>query len=248
MLEYMPFTRGMFNDVLKDLGIVDYYLSIVDAEVTVQKAELKLNECISASQHNGEHIRDEIYDVIVSNKEKAGEDTVSKLKDIITRYREAKVKAQPFLLLHQVASEAHSLFTTFDEEAFLKAANETGLMVGAKEAKTAEASARAALSKAKKALSDARATYKVGIFTKEALVFTLPPEEQEQFSVDRAKSFYSVWLTRAKKHGEPVTIECTSIKSLPEKGGLRRTWTDAYLKLFPKITRQPVYAARPYKD
>ncbi|CAB4162150.1 hypothetical protein UFOVP785_15 [uncultured Caudovirales phage] len=246
MQEYMPFTPGMFNDVLKTLGIVDYYLDILDKEVGVKSAELALNKAAAEAQFCGTVVRDDIYAAVMADTPKTGADAIEALKDILKRYREHKQKASPYVLLHQISSEAAALFNKFDEEGFIKACEETGMMQGAKEAKTAEASARAALSKARKALSDARKAYKTGIFTLDSPVFSegLTEDQKEQLAVDRAKSFVHVWEHRAIQHSAKVTIECTDIKSLPDAGGVKKTWENAYSKLFGSIKKKPHYIAR----
>ena len=249
MQEYMPFTPGMFKDVLKTLGIVDYYLDILDKEVGVKSAELAYNKAASEAQFCGTVVRDDIYAAVMGSSPKTGAEAVEALKGILSRYREHKQKASPYALLHQISSEAAALFNKFDEEGFIKACEETGMMQGAKEAKTAEASARTALSKARKALSEARKAYKVGIFTADSPGFSegLTEDQKEQMAVDRAKSFVHVWEHRAIQHSARVTIECTDIKSLPEAGGIKKTWESNYSKLFGSIKKKPHYTARIYK-
>lgn len=250
MSEYMTFTPNTFGDVLKTLGIVDYYLGILDAEVAVKSAELALNKATSELNYSYPNVRDEIYAEVMARNSGTADKTAA-IKDILKRYREARMSEGLGVnfLLAQIASEAAFLFNTFDEKAFMKACDDTELMVGKKEANTAVGSCRAALSKANKALAEARAAYKIGIFTENSPVWSIQdPVKQEEFAVDRAKSFASMWRHRAKLHGAKITIECTDIKSLPKEGGIQKTWSDAYAKLMTGMEKRPTYTARIYKE
>ena len=250
MAEYMPFTAGTFNDVLKTLGIVDYYLAILEAEVAVKSAEMALNKASSELNYSYPSVRDEIYAYVMERKNTTT-DKAEALKDILKRFREARMseKMGSDILRMQIASEAAALFNTFDEAAFMQACEDTKLMVGKKEANTAVGTCRAALSKANKALAEARATYKVGIFTENSPVWTITDDaKREEFAVDRAKSFVSVWKHRQKLHNAAITIECTDIKSLPEAGGVKKTWSNAHSKLMAGLEKKPVFIARTHKE
>lgn len=250
MADYMSFTQGAFNDVLKTLGIVDYYIAILDAEVAVKSAEMALNKAISELNYSFPSVRDEIY-AYVMERNTGTTDKVEALKGILTRFREARVadRLGAVSLRTQIASEAAALFTTFDEAGFMQACEDTKLMAGKKEANTAVTSCRAALSKANKVLAEARAAYKVGIFTENSAVWSITDEvKREEFAVDRAKSFVSVWKHRQKLHSAAITIECTDIKSLPDAGGVKKTWNLAHAKLMTGLERRPAFIARTYKE
>lgn len=250
MQDYMPIDPYRFLDINRGLAIVPWFKELRDAEKLVADKEAAYNSAASFLAISGPTLRDELYAFVMAKpaSTKTPKEKAEILRGVLERFRDAKNRNAGPVILESIAADLGSVFFTFDEKGFMEAAEETGLMVGGKEAKQAADSARASLASARTKLNNTMNAYKTGIFLPESPIFKLPEAERAEAAVRRAKDFVSAWTNIARHHREPVTAGATAINTLPVEGGLRKTWSDNYALLFTGLPKSNNYfVARKYK-
>lgn len=255
MREYMPIQHGQFNDILPSLNVVEYYDKAFKAQQSYLKTLAEEFEIERIAKSCGEKIRDAIYGVCI---QKLSEHQKYKPADLmahlINLYRERLNSYQSLGRedeLFNIACKALLPFCKFDEEAFMKAAEDSGVLEGSKEAIKKLGSIRSVLSKKKSEWEMARKEYKPGVFRDNSIVFTGTAGTEEERAFERASAFVSEWRRRASVHSEPITIDCTSIRSYPDTGeasDIKRRWASCFKILEIKSSTSPdSYMARKYQ-
>ncbi len=249
----MPIQPGQFDDLMPGLAVVEFYLEARKALTDLEEAKTKNEQARQELAVSGEKIRDAIYTVCLSKlDEHQKADPAALMKHLIAEYRAALSTNHLGKedTLHHIACKAVLPFCKFDEDAFIKACEES--TAGSKEAEKRYSTTRSQVSTKSKAWEEAIAKYKVGVFKEHSMVFHGLDNTPEQRAWDRASEFVRVWKHRASMHSEEITIECTSIRSYPDKGpagDVKKRWASCYklLGLSPARDASATYMARKFQ-
>lgn len=243
---YAKFSKGDFSHINKNLSVVDYYLTAKKAQEEMiaekRKHELARDEQAKSTGAMLESLRSRLKELAVipegTSKPKSSEALQQAVKRMqsVSGTPDAQRRATKDIVLSIIP-----IFCSFDEEQFNKAAKpilDDNMLLNASVAKT-----RGAYGGASGRYSTAIKNWS-GIFADGFEVRGFRDTDKAEHAYNEATRFADVWRQRARCFLIPVTIEGTSIASLPPD--IRDIWANAYKNLgFNDLKKADVYM--PYR-
>jgi hypothetical protein len=244
--QYPKFSKGEYNHIDKNLAVVDYYLTAKAAQDALITAKRRYDAALDVQAKSTGAMLDKLKatlkELTTPSLESANFSKESALTSAVTRMQ--GISGSTDLQRRHTKDVVLSLiplFCTFDEEQLDKAAAKIraeNVSLNS-EVHKASGSVGAATSKYNTAIKNWSNVFSDPSFTKGDT-----DQSKAEFAYNAATRFVDVWRQRARGFLTTVTIEGTSIGTLPPE--TRDIWAKAYNKLgFSELKRSDLFI--PYR-
>lgn len=244
--QYPKFAKGEYNHIDKSLAVVDYYLTAKAAQdgyiVAKRRYELALDAQSKSTGAMLEKLRATLQELTTPSVEDPGRSASDILESAAKRMQGVSgTTDMQRRATKDVVLSLLPVFCKFDEEAFKKA----GAQIRAENEQL-----DAEVLKARGAYGAASGKYNAAIknwsnvFSDPSCVRGDTDQNRAECAFNLATRFVDVWRQRARCFLTTVTIEGTSIGTLPTE--FRDIWSKAYNKLkFDELKRTDLFI--PYR-